>query len=380
MMLKNRTNRKRGVTLLITLIVLVILTIIIVQFQTEATIHVRSNQFRFDRLQCRYAAESGIIVAAQMIKQARRQPHSLQPPVEPILEEASMEDPNLLGDIELPPLEDIESQEQLPSFVMIKKTIDIGPVQVELEIHDENAKWPLYWLVRSPFESSSANTKAEQSFRNYTRKLGITALTSRNVIKQAQGLAQPLNLPKPPVIIQKSGPKGRLTRRAGARLKYAERVRERLERNKHMAVFAAQWYQHLKDDPKFESLRQEMEDRPGDFADYLSMWGTFEININTASEDLIYFTFQNVGLTQQQAKAIVARREQRPYTNTGELQLVKGLGIGLSNTIRGLCDVKSNTFSIYVDARFGRIRSRLLGGVYFDFGDKMQLAAVFPGD
>ena len=110
------------------------------------------------------------------------------------------------------------------------------------------------------------------------------------------------------------------------------------------------------------------------------MWGTFEININTASEDLIYFTFQSVGLTQQQAKAIVARREQRPYTNTGELQLVKGLGIGLSNTIRGLCAVKSNTYSIHVDARFGRIRSRLLGGVYFDFGDKMQLAAVFPGD
>jgi hypothetical protein len=87
-----------------------------------------------------------------------------------------------------------------------------------------------------------------------------------------------------------------------------------------------------------------------------------------------------VGLTQQQAKAIVAHREQKPYTNTGELQLVKGLGIGLSNTIRSLCAVKSNTYSIHVDARFGRIRSRLLGGVYFDFGDKMLLAAVFSGD
>jgi hypothetical protein len=378
-MRKYRTNRKRGVTLLITLIVLVILAIIIVQFQTEAMIHVRSNQFRFDRLQCRYAAESGIIVAAQMIKQAHRQPHSLQPPVEPTLEEASLEDPNLLGDIELPPLEDIESQEQLPSFVMMKKTIEIGPVQVELEIHDENAKWPLYWLVRSPFESSGT-AKAEQSFRNYTRKLGVTAQTSQNVIKQSQELAQPLNLPRPPVIIQKSVSQGgRLTRQTG-RLKYAERVRERLERNKHMAIFAAQWYQQLEDDPKFELFRQKLEDRPGDFADYLSMWGAFEINVNTASEDLIYFTFQSVGLTEQQAKAIVARREQKPYTNTGELQLVKGLGIGLSNTIRGLCAVKSNTYSIHVDARFGRIRSRLLGGVYFDFGDKMQLAAVFPGD
>ena len=379
MMPKDRTNRKRGVTLLITLIVLVILAIIIVQFQTEATLHVRSNQFRFDRLQCRYAAESGIIVAAQMIKQARRQPHTLQSPAEPTLEEASMEDPNLLGDIDLPPLEDTELQEPLPSFVMMKKTIEIGPVRVELEIHDENAKWPLYWLARSPFESSST-TKAEQSFRNYTRKLGVTALTSRNVIKQTQGLAQPLNLPKPPVIIQKTGSKGRLTRRSGDRLKYADRIRERLERNKHMAVFAAQWYQHLKDDPKFDLFRQKLEGRPGDFADYLSMWGTFEINVNTASEDLIYFTFQSVGLTEQQAKAIVARREQKPYTNTGELQLVKGLGIGLSNAIRGLCEVNSNTYSIHVDARFGRIRSRLLGGVYFDFGDRIQLAAVFSGD
>ncbi len=377
-MRKDRIRRERGVTLLITLIVLVILAIILVQFQTEATIHVRSNEFRFDRLQCRYAAESGIIVAAQMIKQARRQPDTLQSPTEPTMEDASLEDPNLLGDIDLPPLEDTEYQEPLPSFVVMKKTIEIGPVQVDLEIHDENAKWPLYWLVRSPFESSGT-TKAEQSFRNYSRKLGISSLTSRNVIKQTQGLAQPLNLPKPPVIIQKSGSKNRLTRRT-ARVKFADRVRERLERNKHMAVFAAQWYQHLKDDPQFETFHQELEDRPGDFADYLSMWGTFMINVNTASEELIYYTFQNVGLTEQQAKAIVARREQKPYTNTGELQLVKGLGIALSNTIRGLCEVKSNTYSIHVDARFGRIRSRLLGGVYFDYGDQMQLAAVFSGD
>ena len=378
MMPKDRTNRKRGVTLLITLIVLVILAIIIVQFQTEATIHVRSNQFRFERLQCRYAAESGIIVAAQMIKQARRQPHTLQSTTEPTLEEDSMEDPNLIGDIDLPPLEDTELQEPLPSFVMMKKTIEIGPVKVDLEIHDENAKWPLYWLVRSPFEPSGTN-RAGQSFRNYTRTLGVPALTSRNVIKQTQGLAQPLNLPKPPVIIQKSGSTGRLTRR-DARVKYADRVRERLERNKYMAVFAAQWYQRLKDDPQFESFRQELEDHPGDFADYLSMWGAFEININTASEDLIYHTFQNIGLTEQQAKAIVERREQKPYISTGELQSVKGLGIAMSNTIRSLCVVKSSTYSIHVDARFGRIRSRLLGGVYFDFGDKMQLAAVFSGD
>ena len=379
MMRKNQTNRKRGITLLITLIVLVILAIIVVQFQTEATLHVRSNQFRFDRLQCRYAAESGIIVAAQMIKQARRRPQTLQPPAEPTMEEISLEDPNLPGDLELPPLEKVESPDPLPSFVMMKKTIEIGPVKVDLEIHDENAKWPLYWLVRSPFDSTSANVKAEQSFRNYSRKLGVTALTSRNVTKQVQGLTQPLNLPKPPMRIQKTDAKRRLSRRP-ARISYAERLQERLNRNKNMAVFAAQWYQNLKDNPEFEPFQKELEDRPGAFADYLSMWGTFEINVNTASEDLIYCTFQSVGLTERQAKAIVARREQKPYTNTGELQLVKELGIELSNTIRSLCEVKSNTYSIRVDARFGRIRSRLLGGVYFDFGDKMQLAAVFSGE
>jgi len=379
MMRKNHTNRKRGVTLLITLIVLVILAIIVVQFQTEATLHVRSNQFRFDRLQCRYAAESAIIVAAQTIKQARRRPQTLPASPVPTKDDPSLEDPNLLDEMDLPPLEDSASSEPLPSFVMMKKTIQVGPVQVDLEIHDENAKWPLYWLLRSPFDSTSANTKAEQNFRNYTRKLGITALTSRNVIKQAQGLAQPLNLPKPPVRIQKVGAKKRLLRRP-ARISYAERVQERLNRNKNMAVFASQWYENLKDNPDFESFQENLEDRPGAFDDYLSMWGTFEINVNTASEDLIYCTFQSVGLTQQQAQAIVARREQKPYSNTGELQLVKGLGIELSNTIRGLCEVKSNTYSIHVDARLGRIRSRLLGGVYFDFADKMQLAAVFSGD
>lgn len=378
-MVQERNNHKRGVTLLITLIVLVILAIMIVQFQTEATIHVRSNQFRFDRLQCRYAAESGIIVATQVIKLARRQPDMFQPAEEPTPEDTSVDDPNQSMDIDLPPLEDTDSQEPTPSFVMIKKTIEVGPVQVKIEIHDENAKWPLYWLVRSPFEESSANTKAEQGFRNYTRKLGASTQIGRDVIKQTQGLAQPLNLPRPPVIIQKNLSRKRLSQRP-RRIKYADRVRERLERNKYMAIFAAQWYQHLRDDPKFESFHRKLTYLPGEFADYLSMWGTFEININTASEELIYCTFQSVGLTEQQAKAIVSHREQKPYTNTGELQLVKGLGIGLSNTIRGLCEVKSNTYSIHVDAQLGRIRSRLLGGVYYDYGNQMQLAAVFSGD
>lgn len=380
MMTNNRKKHKKGVTLLITLIVLVILAIVVVQFQTEATIHIRSNQFRFERLQCRYAAESGIIVAAQMIKFARRKPDMFQLTVEQAPEEASMEDPNQLADIDLPPLEDPDSQGPLPPFVLTRKTIEIGSVEVELEIHDENAKWPLYWLARSPFEQSSANTKAEQGFRNYVRKLGVNTQTGRDVIKQTQGLAQPLNLPKPPVIIQKAAAGSRRLSRRSRRVSYADRVRERLERNKYMAVFAAQWHQHLKDDPKFESFHQELNRFPGKFADYISMWGTFEININTASEDLIWCTFQSVGLTKRQAEAIVARREQSLYSTTGELQSVKELGVGLSNTIRELCVVKSNMYSIHVDARFGRIRSQLLGGVYFDFGDKMKLAAVFSGD
>jgi type II secretory pathway component PulK len=378
MMRTNQPKRTRGVTLLITLIVLVILSILIVQFQTEATLHVRSNEFRMDRLQCRYAAESAIIVAGQIIKQAHRTPDILHSDDTPTAEPAT-EDPNLLAEMDLPPLEDAESQEEWPSFVLLKKTIEIGSVKVDMEIHDENAKWPLYWLARSPFESGST-TKAAQSFRNYTRTLGVSALDSRNVIKQVQQLARPLKLPeKAPVIIQKSSARSRLTRRP-ARIQYAQKVRERLDRNKTMAVFAAQWYQKLKEDPQFEPYREDLVDLPGTFADYISMWGTFEINVNTAPEELIYHTFANVGLTAKQAQAIVDRRNQKPFTNTGELQMVRGLGIELSNTIRGLCGVKSSNYSVHVDARLGRIRSRLLGGVYFDFSDRMQLGAVFSGD
>ena len=368
----------RGITLLLTLMVLVILAVVIVQFQADTALQIRAQSYRLERQQCRYAAESGIIVAARMIEQYLARPLSTVSPT-PTDQNPSApasSDPNSLDDYpEYPQTQPTEK----PAFIMMQNQVTIGPASVDIEVHDEDAKWPLFWLLRSPYDPRNTANKITNAFVAYARYMDVGSADATSVVNLVQLLGNVLNLPSAPVYIQESPRSGSLSRR-GRRIEYTQRVAQDQARQKVMGAFALRWRDNLRHDPEAQIVRQPLKTMPGAFGDYFSIWGANYINLNTASAELLETAFMPLGLTKRQVQEIVKFRRETPFTNTGQLTGIRGISPQLSDNIGSLCTVRSQTFSVYVQASFGRARYRLAGGLYVDHRNRLQKAAVFSGD
>jgi len=376
------TRRGAGVTLLLTLIALTILAVVIVQFQADAALEIRASQYRLERQQCRYAAESAIIMGQMMLQQhlsQRRRPvRPAAKPEEPL--EGSAE-PNALAepnDVE-EALKDAKAA--TPAHLLMTRDVTIGGVQVTIELHDENAKWPMMWLLRSPFESGSSTSHARRTFEEYGEWVGAPAKEVESAGELAATLGEPLNLPEAPVGMGVG--RGRVVARKG-RTVYAERVKQAALRRHLMDVFAARWQEQLLTDPKQAYLRQALEDRAGSLNDYLSIWSTNALNVNTAPLELLEAVFKPAGLTGEKLTALDTHRKKTPLKNIGELALVPGVGVEVSKYMTPLCLVRSRDFSLKVDARLGRARYRLKGGMYKDelvrTSERLKRVAVVSGD
>jgi hypothetical protein len=373
-------HRQRGITLLLTLMVLVILAVVIVQFQADAALQIRSGSYRLERQQCRYAAESAIIVAARLIEQELKGPVSTLDEGLPEEETTArnLPDPNLDDETYDYDFEENQLTDK-PHFVMLLQNMDIGGADVNIEVYDENAKWPLFWLVRSPYDSRTTNTQSRNAFYKYAAGMDVRSADASRLSQLVNTLGDSLNLPPAPVIITKSSRSQSLSRR-GRRIEYVERIAQEETLQKVMGAFATRWRDYLRENPDLEPVREPLKDMPGTFSDYISMWGANYINLNTASAEVLETAFEPLGLTKRQVQAIVEYRRQTPFTNTGQLTNVPGISPTLSNNMRDLCVIKSRTFSVHVEARYGRARYRLMGGLYADHRNRLQKSAVFSGD
>ena len=94
---------RAGMALLLTLMILVVITAVLVQYQVEATLFIRSSSYRLESQQCRYAAESGLVISHGIIKnmifsRAQAAPNEGTDPLEPNSLMDSF-DPNSLFDV-----------------------------------------------------------------------------------------------------------------------------------------------------------------------------------------------------------------------------------------------------------------------------------------
>ena len=207
----NNNFRASGVTLLITLMVLVILSIVVVQFQIDANQQNRATGYRIERLKCRYAAESGISIGTRIIKQyfdknVTIQIQSDMPTLLDVLGQGV--DPNQLPAEPNQPRDiwtDIPPEDELPWFVLAKETYQINGAEVTIEVHDENAKWPIVWLLTSPFDRSNRSTNAERGLKEYADTFRIDQSDFNAAVNLIHTLGEALPLPPPPVSYSGTG-------------------------------------------------------------------------------------------------------------------------------------------------------------------------------
>ncbi|MHA1565363.1 MAG: helix-hairpin-helix domain-containing protein [Alphaproteobacteria bacterium] len=388
---KTRKHRP-GMTLLLTLMVLMILSIIIVQFQSDAALHLRASSNRLERQQCRYAAESGIVIGAVMVREAlreaREKQHEAVPGMEGLIEDLPepcevIPEPNEFAD------DGVIGQ---PSYVFKQTDMELEEVDLEIEVHDENAKWPIIWVLRTPFAGARGKTQVERSLRIFGEALQTESPDVQSVADLSHKIGDPLQLPESEVQVEIAGkaPKDekktdrrtgrrRQSRSRSRRLGYRRRLANARKRRALMPVFAEGWTNEVLHNPKYADLREPLPSAPGSFADHLGLWGTARININAASAELLASAFGPVGVTEEIARAMVDYREVQPFISPSQLTEIAGIDDKLRRAMQPLCVTEGRFFTIHVRARRGRTESRLVGGVYVSKGRVISTGVISGG-
>ena len=405
-------SRTRGFTLLLTLLTLVLLAGLIVRFQADTTLHVRASNYRVYQLQCRYAAESAVVAARQIIRATQRQTAEAQKnarierarrraapksesELSKLVDPCSLADPCSLGDpcslADPCGLADLiwaeeEIAEEISPFLFARQKLKIGPVSVDIKIYDENGKFPIYWLLHSPIEKNT--DYRNKSIKLLAERLEAEPAANNETVDLAQKTGKAMNVPEPMnYLYRRSSGRSRSTRVAW-RLKPSRQRRvlagQGIDHSKllrqTMSNFFYQWQEELKQNEKYKNMLTPLPNHPAKFADYIGCWGHNRININTAPVEVLEAAFLPLGITKKTAEAVVAYRAKVPFANPTHLQRVKGISRTMLSAVRLLSTTNSDTFSVQITASLGRASYSLYGSIYKSRRNTLVNQAVFPGE
>jgi hypothetical protein len=386
-----RTNqRNQGMALLLTLMVLMVLTTVMVQFQVDAALFLRSSDYRLEQQKCRYAAESGIVIASNILLEQLKSP-ALETVPSDTTETNDLPDPNDLLDPNglADPNQWLDLSEPVgleALLVLLEKEIDVGDVKVSIEIHDENAKWPMLWLIPngSPF-SQKRNSQAVKEFDELADLLQVDQNDAAAIKRLAKEIGSKVNMPPAEIFVQKVGSdkskKKRRTRRSRRsvrrrRVSHAKRTQEAKQRKRSMVQFTQIFHEKLSEDPELFTLKKELMGKEGTLLDYLGFWGHNKLNINTAPIEVLESAYSLLGVGPEQIQAIEGYRQQQKFKKTSQLIDVIGIDRKVAERIRPISTINSDTFTIKITAQLGRTRHNVIGVVNYNRGRLETLAMI----
>ena len=130
-----------------------------------------------------------------------------------------------------------------------------------------------------------------------------------------------------------------------------------------MGNFARYWYEHYDLRPT-DPLQKDRFNTNVSFADCVSLWGAFHININTAPRELLATVFEPIGMSDYQLDAFMNYRQKKPFTAPSQLRDIDRIPANMRNNLLPLIVVKSRTFTVHVTATMGRTSTHLLSCVH----------------
>jgi len=395
---KDIHNREGGLVLLMTLVALVILASVLVQFQADTNLLVRASRYRQEKVQCTYAAESGMIIGSHLIQEVFKKPVTTSLAAEGTGEVTNLNpygdpnDPNAFYDPNDPNSMSmlLTAADRESPFLVYRKTIEVGEATVEIEIHDENAKWPMLWLLTSPFENDRDGKLTRENLKLLGDRLGADGEVMQEAAELTRELGRKIKIPTSDITVATTKSRssegktdGRSSRRTRTvqkkRIGYQKRLAERDSRYLAMGQFASQWQNAILHTAEYEVLKKEMRQEES-VLEYLGIWGNTKVNVNNASAEVLQAALEPIGITADVAQAIVEQRKTKPIGNITALHDLLPSDNQLREALGSLADVKSDTFSIYVTARLGRTHKTLIAGAFADDRGRVKKTGTIPGE
>ena len=398
---KNRNNlnisqNRRGIILLVTIGLLVVLSILGYTLTSSVTAQRHRNQYIIDYSKARYGCDSAVKYALTTLEEI--DPQLISRPNEPdfsdlfALDEAEYQE--LLAQWGLQSISDTtendrgfddmldnndiknktndyDSYDDFGSlyirgpygppwpFVTEPEEFEIGTVKVQIEIEDENAKYPLGWALLNDPE---IKTEVDSGFATFCEMAGLDAeqIESLSLELTQIGEIKPFKLDfKPITTVSRTPTPTRSTRsKSKTQKKSSSRVQRKvtsvstqvLEQTTH---FARLFHSSLIDTEALARPSIISDSREESPLKYIGTWGTQKININTAPRHVLETAFIFGGNEVEIAEKIIQQRRTEPFTDVADL---KNAITGYSDSI-AKCEkyitTKSTFFTIKITAISG---------------------------
>ncbi|MHC4475578.1 MAG: type II secretion system protein GspK [Planctomycetota bacterium] len=239
---------------------------------------------------------------------------------------------------------------------------EVGSAQIKIEVEDENAKYPISWML---LDDEEVQREALAGFETFCEWMDVNGLEIESLEMQLEEIKQikPFKLEFKEKTVRTPVSRGGQTRRAPSR---GGRVRRRTtRRGRRVKVSAAQQFVEQSADLSrlFHSslIDTELLARPTILSDrrkesalkYMAMWGSKKVNINTASRQVLEAAFTFGGDAVEIAEGIIQRRRIEPFKDIDDL---KSEMFGRSESIRK-CEkfitTSSDFFTVRVTAVSG---------------------------
>jgi len=422
------TSRNRpGIVLLVTLVLLVVLATLGYTLSDRVAGQRHRNQYIIDYSKARYGCDSAVKYALATLEEL--DPELISRPNEPdfsdlfALDELGTQE--LLAQWEIEPQSDtIKSSKNVENkagiddansigsnengmgqlygagldsmvirgpygppwpFVTEPVEFEIASAKVRIEIEDENAKYPLGWaLMNNPeFER-----EIKAGFETFCEMMGLDFLqinSLREQLKQIGGIkpfATTFKRVTKTVRIPVKTTAKTAGRRSTSRTPRTRITRKAVSVEKQISDqtthFAKIFHSSLIDTESLSQPTIVAGDRKEYPLKYIGLWGTRQININTAPRHVLEAAFIFGGNQVEIAEEIIWERRQEPFENIDDLKDRLSRYSGSISVCEDYITTQSSFFTIKITSTSGVAKATSIIAITKN-GDKVTRIAVING-
>jgi hypothetical protein len=259
---------------------------------------------------------------------------------------------------------------------------EIGTTHIKIETEDENAKYPVGWAI---IDNEKVQRESQAGMQTFFEWMGYDSDRIKTVGDQLKQIAsiKPFKVEfkqvvqRVPITTDVQNPA-----RRGARIKRTVYKTSAVSPTDVMIVqtrdFSELFHSPLLDLQILAEPTIISETRKESALKYMGLWGTTQVNINSAPRNVLEAAFIFGGDAQQIADEIIKKRREKPF---GDIEAIKKELFRFSGSIdkcTPYITTSSNVFSIHVTAVNGVAKVEAVVVVMKNSG-KIQKVAVFSG-
>jgi hypothetical protein len=271
-----------------------------------------------------------------------------------------------------------------PPWPLIIKPVEfkIGQASVRIEIEDENAKYPITWMLLGEKESKR---QIETGFKIFCEWMDVNESTVVSLARELEDIGEikkfslefkPIKITEKQVITRTR--RGRTDRRGSRTYQSVRPIVKTIPASVHTTDFANLLHSSLIDSDALARPTIVSDVRTESALKYIGMWGSGKVNVNTAPRQVLEAAFAFGGDEVKITDAVIKRRRLKPFEDIEDLRRsLLEYSVSIKKSEEYLTTV-SSFFTIRVTAVSGSAKASSIAAIR-KIGGKTKRFVVIGG-